>query len=121
MLAETVHAAVYGDAQLHACLTAIQDWGPAQMGSDTSHSRHPLNPFTPDKIIKHEREPIGLDDPTSMSQAECAPSTYKHLSKPHAMMDDPAPGETAQAYRERIRLESNHADALRVATDAGLS
>jgi hypothetical protein len=56
MLAETVHAAVYGDAQLHALLNIIrivkEDQEALQVG---------LAEFSPDKIIKHEREPIGDD------------------------------------------------------------
>lgn len=71
MLAETVSAAVYGDAQLHMCLTAIGRVSEALGGSpEPTATRehealaHVLSMWTPDKLIKHEheREPIGTDE-----------------------------------------------------------
>jgi nucleoside 2-deoxyribosyltransferase len=51
MLAESVDAAVYGQAQLHALL------GELVSGRDVEGA---LREHSPDKIVMHEREPIGF-------------------------------------------------------------
>jgi Nucleoside 2-deoxyribosyltransferase len=75
MLAETVHAAVYGDAQLHALLSAVQN-----CHDDMSALSTVLGAYTPDKIIKHEREPIGQD--FDLPRRERATGPGHRVSKP---------------------------------------
>jgi nucleoside 2-deoxyribosyltransferase len=63
MLAESVDAAVYGQAQLHQLLTMLlvtEKRQPCE-GKDQSIATL-LAKFAPDKIVMHEREPVGLEN-----------------------------------------------------------
>lgn len=81
MLAETFHAAVYGDAQLHACLTAIRDAEAVGGGLQPED----ISAWAPDKIIKHEREPIGADDDVLSGFDD---DIYEDVEDPHWARDD---------------------------------
>jgi nucleoside 2-deoxyribosyltransferase len=62
MLAESVDAAVYGQAQLHALLSdLVGGTEPPVAGAIKAILAH----YSPDKIVMHEREPIGYDQAVS--------------------------------------------------------
>jgi hypothetical protein len=63
MLAETVSAAVYGDAQLHECLWTLVNSNEMELAAGS------LSDWAPDKIILHEREPVGLDFEKAISDS----------------------------------------------------
>jgi hypothetical protein len=92
MLAETVHAACYGDAALHECLTALHSaWGVsgALAGSPVpavqrDTIRLAIEPWHPSKLILHEREPIGYTTPTIVKPRRTALPTVDEVKQRHS-------------------------------------
>jgi nucleoside 2-deoxyribosyltransferase len=73
MLAETVSAAAYGDAQLHALLQAIRGAYNAPEGLRARQLARNLAEYAPDKLILHEREPIGTAETTIVKPRRTPP------------------------------------------------